>query len=161
MDGGAVMDHLLSSVWAVVWALLISGGLFTILLEIYRLRKQNVEREASAIAHEKELRQVFDFDSYKSIDSKYYDYLKLVVQYPELGRSQYSEPATNLSPTDEARRNTIIEMHFSVFETAYIGRNVSSENFARRWPSWDIRSHLRRSPQYRQIWRRNLGRRAR
>lgn len=148
------MDHLLSSVWAVV-GLLISGGLFTVAWQMYESRKRDRERLIADARHRDEVERAFDFDSYKSIDSKYYDYLKLVLQYPELGCSQYSEPATNLSPIDEARRNTIIEMHFSVFETAYIGRNISVENSERRWPAWDqyIKAHLVRAD-YQSLWKR-------
>lgn len=133
------MGQLLSILGTIVGAL-IAGGVLTVAWQMWAAKKQE-------IAHKKEVEQAFDFQSYRSIDTKYYDYLKMVVQYPELGVSQYSRPTENLSPTDEARRNTIIEMHFSVFETAYIGRDISRENLERRWPSWDqyIKAHLRRS----------------
>jgi hypothetical protein len=128
-------------------------GVAALVFDAWKARREEKIRLKNAHAANEENDKRRNFENYKSIDEKYFEYLKLLAQYPELQLSLFIPPAKNLTMVEEARRQTVVEMLFGVMETAYIGRAVTEEHSIRRWPAWEqyIDAQLQRSD-VRMVW---------
>lgn len=89
-----------------------------------------------------------DEETYQLLSDAYTDFLKLVMENPDLQlRSRVAAP--QLSDDQQERRQVIFEMLISLFERAYllVYDAEMSESQRRRWHSWDdyMREWCRRS----------------
>lgn len=109
---------------------------FAIFLFLYEQRKERDNEDEAA---------------YQSLQDAYNDFLKIVLDNPDL-QLRSSEAAPNLTPEQRERQLIIFEMLVSLFERAYI---VSYQPdltgvALRRWNSWDdyMREWCRREDFY-------------
>jgi hypothetical protein len=79
-----------------------------------------------------------DEEIYRELSAEYVDFLKIALQYPELGLVTGHPPGTRLSPLDEERRYALFGILIALFERAYIllYEEKMSYDDARRWQSW-------------------------
>ena len=79
-----------------------------------------------------------DEDTYQLLSVAYADFLKLVMENPDLQlRSRRAAP--QLTPEQQERRQVVFEMLVSLFERAYLLAfdDDMDEKQRRRWHSWD------------------------
>jgi hypothetical protein len=79
-----------------------------------------------------------DEETYQLLSDAYTEFLKLVLENPDLQlRSQRAAP--NLMDEQRERRQVVFEMLVSLFERAYLLAydDVMTEKQKRRWHSWD------------------------
>ncbi len=129
------------------WVKIVSGlGTFTsvavaIAVFLSTKRKERLEREAGA---------------YTSLDEKYVDYLKLVVEHPELdlaSRALASPP--RLTPEQQTQERAIFEILVCLMERAFLMyRDKSPEFRDEQWDGWDayIKGWCQRE-NFRRLWR--------
>ena len=79
-----------------------------------------------------------DEEVYQLLSDAYIDFLKLVLEHPEL-KLRTQAPTPNLNDEQRERVQVIFEILISLFERAYLtaySSNMTSQQ-KRRWHSWD------------------------
>jgi hypothetical protein len=90
------------------------------------------------VLEQRKERENEDAEVYQLLSNAYTDFLKLVLQHPDLKlRTQSATP--NLTPEQQERMMVLFEILISLFERAYL--TACDENMTelqrRRWHSWD------------------------
>ena len=77
-------------------------------------------------------------EQYQLLSDAYNDFLKVVLQHPDL-QLRASDPLANPTPEQRERMLVIFDMLMSLFERAYLVayKPRMSEDERRRWNSWD------------------------
>lgn len=142
---------------AVVASGLLATGakLFWELAQFYRsLRKEAQERTASAEANR---RRAYEM-AYWRLEDRYLDLLTVNIKYPGMRVALTDDDATPVSEEDRIRRHIFYEMLFSLFERAYLDRDLTPDIREHQWPGWEeyIKSYMRK-PSCRAEWERGTG----
>ncbi|MRX49541.1 hypothetical protein GI374_03595 [Paracoccus sp. S-4012] len=110
--------------WDLASRIVISLGLpFSIFVFLYERRK---EREADAV------------EVNEALSAAYTDFLKLVIQNPDLSLSS-DRSTPGLNEEQRERMNAIFEILTSIFQRAYLlgfGRNLTGKR-GKRWRAWE------------------------
>ena len=148
-------NYIYSSDWLtklIHWAL--SFGILAALWELVKwfreIRHQRGEDNEARRREENRKAQ----ESYKSLEDKYFRFLELQLQYPDLGTRLYEPDKLPSNPQSKVRKEIIWEMLLSIFERVYLEREVSEEIFVNQWPGWKeyILEYLQRKPSLRELW---------
>jgi hypothetical protein len=90
------------------------------------------------ILEQRKERENEDEEVYQLLSDSYIDFLKLVLEHPEL-KLRTQAPTLNLNDDQRERTQVLFEILISLFERAYL--TTYSENMTaqqkRRWHSWD------------------------
>jgi hypothetical protein len=130
--------------------LVTAAKLFWELAQFYRsLRKEAQERIASAAA---DRRHAYEM-AYWRLEDRYWELLSVNIRYPGMRVALTDDDATPVSEEDRIRRRIFYEMLFSLFERAYLDRDLTPEIRKHQWPGWEeyIESYMRK-PSCRAEW---------
>ncbi|TAW50611.1 hypothetical protein [Rhizobium leguminosarum] len=126
--------------WRQLWNAFLSIGLFGALGLIWQafnwLRERRKEAKEAAEAAEQEKIEANN-DAYRSLNDSYFDFLRSVLAYPNLGVLPWMPASSHLSETDLARRGILFEMVTALCEQAWVLRNRTDEIAANQWPGWE------------------------
>ena len=112
----------------------------------------------SDLQHKDRERQQRDRENgtYSSLDDRYMEYLKLCVEFPDLGMFNPVQKArTDYSAAEVVQRHAMFEILLSIFERAYLMMYDDHESSARgrQWNGWE--SYLRSwktHPDFKDLW---------
>lgn len=128
------------SLWGQLWNAILSIGLFGALGLIWQafnwLRERRKEAKEAAETAEQEKIEAYN-DAYRSLNDSYYDFLRSLLEYPNLGVLPWMPPTPELSEIDISRRAILFEMVTALCEQAWILRDRTHEIAAHQWPGWE------------------------
>lgn len=102
-------------------------------------------RRELRLNHRREMNEKYRA-AYQQNQQNYFVFLQNAVQYPHLGLRATDEDTPGLSPLEETRRSALYEMLFSIFERAYLDRDLTPEIRDHQWPGWEeyIRAYFQK-----------------
>jgi hypothetical protein len=112
----------------------------------------------SELQHKDRERQRIDRENgtYSSLDDRYMEYLKLCVEFPNLGMfNPVQKVRTDYSDAEVVQRYAMFEILLSIFERAYLMMYDDRESAARgrQWSGWETYlKSWRTHPDFKDLW---------
>lgn len=79
-----------------------------------------------------------ELDTYRDLSAKYFDYLQLILNHPEVSTME-TEWSRKLSPEGTVQQTIVIQISVNVIETAYFMYEGHRSSFRRaQWNGWHV-----------------------